>query len=44
MVRVKALKTLHRDADAEKVVADALEQNGQWFPEEVAKLKAALKS
>jgi thiol-disulfide isomerase/thioredoxin len=44
MVRVKALKALHRDADAQKVVADALEQNGQWFPEEVAKLKAALKS
>lgn len=44
MQRVKALKALHRQADAEKVVADALEQNGQWFPEQVDKLKAALKS
>lgn len=43
-LRVKALKALHRQADAEQVVADALEQNGQWFPEQVAKLKEALKS
>lgn len=43
-VRVKALRALQRQADAEKVVADALEQNGQWFPEQVEKLKAALKS
>lgn len=43
-LRVKALKALHRDADAEHVVADVLEQNGQWFPAEVAKLKDALKS
>ena len=42
--RVKALKALHREKDAEKVVADTLEQNGKWFPEEVEKLKAALKS
>ena len=42
--RVKALKALHRNADAEQVVADVLEQNGKWFPEEVEKLKAALKS
>ena len=42
--RVKALKALKRDRDAEKVVADALEQNGQWFPEQVARLKAELKS
>ena len=44
MVRVKALKALKRQADAEQVVADALEQNGQWFPEQVEKLKQALKS
>ncbi|HEV7490107.1 MAG TPA: thioredoxin family protein [Rhodanobacteraceae bacterium] len=44
MQRVKALKALHRQADAEKVVADTLEQNGQGFPEQVDKLKAALKS
>ena len=43
-VRVKALKALKRQADAEQVVADALEQNGQWFPEQVEKLKQALKS
>jgi hypothetical protein len=44
MQRVKALKALHRQPEAEKVVADALEQTGQWFPEQVDKLKAALKS
>jgi thiol-disulfide isomerase/thioredoxin len=43
-LRVKALKALHRDADAEKVVAEVLEQNGKWFPEQVDQLKAALKS
>ena len=42
--RVKALKALHRQQDAEKVVADALEQNGNWFPEDVEKLKSELKS
>jgi thiol-disulfide isomerase/thioredoxin len=42
--RVKALKALHRDNDAKQVVADALEQTGKWFPEEVEKLKAELKS
>jgi thiol-disulfide isomerase/thioredoxin len=42
--RVKALKALHRQKDAEQVVADALEQNGNWFPEDVEKLKAELKS
>ena len=43
-LRVKALKALHREADAEKVVADVLEQNGAWFPEQVEKLKKELKS
>jgi hypothetical protein len=41
-VRVKALKALHRQADAEKVVADALKQNGPWFPKQAARLKASL--
>jgi thiol-disulfide isomerase/thioredoxin len=41
--RVKALIALHRKADAEKVVADALEANGPWFPEQAAKLKELLK-
>jgi thiol-disulfide isomerase/thioredoxin len=44
MQRVKALKALHRQKDAEKVVADVLEQNGAWFPEEVKELKSALNS
>lgn len=43
-LRVKALKALHRQADADQVAADALEQNGRWFPEQVEKLKEALKS
>lgn len=43
-LRVKALKALHRQSDAEQVAADALEQNGRWFPEQVEKLKQALKS
>ena len=42
-LRVKALIALNRHADAEKVVADALEANGPWFPEAAEKLKAALK-
>jgi thiol-disulfide isomerase/thioredoxin len=44
MQRVKALKALKRQGEADKVVADVLEQNGQWFPEQVAQLKEALKS
>lgn len=43
-LRVKALKALDRDADARKVAAEALEQNGKWFPDSIAKLEAALKS
>lgn len=43
-LRVKALIALNRRGDAEKVVADALEANGPWFPEAAAKLKATLKS
>ena len=42
-LRVQALLALHRKTDAEKVVADALEANGPWFPEAAGKLKAALK-
>lgn len=41
--RAKALLALKRRADADKVVADALEANGPWFPEAAAKLKAVLK-
>lgn len=43
-VQVKALKALHRQTDAEKVVADVLKDNGQWFPKQVAALKASLNS
>lgn len=43
-LRVQALRALHRDKDAEQVVAETLQQNGPWFPEQAAKLKAALKS
>ena len=43
-LRVQALLALKRHADAEKVVADALEANGPWFPEQAQKLKDALKS
>ena len=43
-LRVQALLALHRRADAEQVVADALEANGPWFPEAAAKLRSALKS
>ncbi len=42
--RVKALLALNRRADAQKVVADTLEANGPWFPEQAAKLKALLNS
>jgi len=38
------LIALNRRADAEKVVADALEANGPWFPEAAAKLKAIVKA
>jgi hypothetical protein len=43
-LRVQALLALHRQADAENVVAETLKQNGPWFPEQAAKLKSALKS
>mgnify|MGYP001597844611 FL=1 len=42
--RVKALKALHREEDAKQDVAGELAQTGKWFPEEVEKLKAELKS
>ena len=43
-LRAKALIALNRRNDAEKVVADALEANGPWFPEQAERLKAVLKS
>jgi hypothetical protein len=43
-LRAKALIALNRRGDAEKIVADTLEANGPWFPEQAEKLKAVLKS
>ncbi|WP_165418468.1 thioredoxin family protein [Dyella amyloliquefaciens] len=40
--RVKALKALHRDDEAKKVVSEVLETNGPWFPKQAAALKAEL--
>lgn len=42
-LRVQALLALKRRDDAEKVVAEALQENGPWFPEQAQKLKDALK-
>ena len=42
--QVQALKTLHRQADAEQLVSVVLKENGPWFPEQAAELKATLKS
>lgn len=42
--RVKALQALGRDADAKRVVAEALKANGPWFPDEAGKLKAMVKA
>jgi len=42
-LRVKALLALKRREDAERVVAEALDANGPWFPEQAEKLKAALR-
>jgi len=42
--RVKALKALHRDDEANKVAAEVLESNGPWFPQQADALKAALKA
>ena len=42
--QVQALKSLHRQADAEQLVTAVLKENGPWFPEQAAELKASLKS
>jgi thiol-disulfide isomerase/thioredoxin len=42
LVRVATLQKLGRADDARRVAADALEANGPFFPELVAKLKAAI--
>lgn len=40
--RVKALRELDLDAEARRVVAEALQANGPWFTEDVARLKASI--
>lgn len=40
--RVKALRRLNRQDDAKRVAAEALKENGPWFPELAASLKAQL--
>jgi hypothetical protein len=41
-LRAKSLQALGRDAEAREVLAQALADNGPWFPEDAAKLKALL--
>ena len=43
-LRAQSLKALGRTADARQVLADALQANGPWFPEDAAKLKTLLGS
>jgi predicted Zn-dependent protease len=43
-VRVKALKALNRQADADKLVASTVAENGKLFPDQADRLKASLKS
>lgn len=40
--QVKALKALHREDEAKKLVAGVLDANGPWFPKQAAALKSAL--
>lgn len=41
-LRARSLQALGRAGDARRVLAEALQANGPWFPEEAAKLKALL--
>jgi thioredoxin-like negative regulator of GroEL len=42
--RAKTLQALGRAAEAREVLAQALQDNGPWFPEDAARLKAMLES
>ena len=42
--QVRALKALHRDAEARKLASDVLAANGPWYPRQAAALKAELQS
>jgi len=41
-LRAKSLQALGRTAEAREVLAEALQGNGPWFPEDAARLKALL--
>ena len=41
-LRARSLQALGRNAEARQVLAEALQANGPWFPEDAAKLKALL--
>ncbi len=41
-LRAKSLQALGRHQEAREVLAEALQANGPWFPEDAAKLKALL--
>ena len=43
-LRSQSLKALGRSGDARQVLADALQANGPWFPDDAAKLKTLLNS
>lgn len=42
--QVRALKALHKDAEAKKLASDVLAANGPWYPKQAAALKAELQS
>ncbi|MFK2875838.1 thioredoxin family protein [Rhodanobacter hydrolyticus] len=42
--QVRALKALHKDAEARKLASDVLAANGPWYPRQAAALKAELQS
>jgi thioredoxin-like negative regulator of GroEL len=41
-LHARSLKALGRDAEARAVLAEALKANGPWFPEDAARLRAAM--
>lgn len=43
-LRAKSLQALGRGGEARAVLAEALRQNGPWFPEDAARLKAMMES
>lgn len=43
-LRARSLQALGRNVEAREVLAEALQANGPWFPEDAAKLKALLEA